>query len=79
MWNLINVLNKKNENIYLCVFPMIFQSSMGPRNWGVMVPNGTTQRNSYPKSMGYQNKWNSNNSLQHLHWCKVSLSEACKQ
>jgi hypothetical protein len=27
---------------------MSFQSSMGPKNQGMMVPSGTTQGNSYP-------------------------------
>jgi hypothetical protein len=30
------------------MFPMIFQSSMGPENEGATVPSGTTQGNSYP-------------------------------
>jgi hypothetical protein len=39
---------KKIMKIFIQVFPMIFQSSMGPRNQGVMVPNGTTQGSFYP-------------------------------
>jgi hypothetical protein len=30
---------------------MIFQSLMGLKNQGVMVPSGITQRNSYPIDM----------------------------
>jgi hypothetical protein len=30
------------------MFLMVFQSSMGSRNQGVTVPNGTTQGNFYP-------------------------------
>jgi hypothetical protein len=41
IWNLINVLIKKNENIYLNV-SYIFKSSMGPRKSRCDVPNGTT-------------------------------------
>jgi len=33
--------------IFILMFPMIFQSSMGLRNQGVIVPNGTTQGNFY--------------------------------
>jgi uncharacterized membrane protein (Fun14 family) len=31
--------------IFILMFPMIFQSSMGLRNQGVIVLNGTTQGN----------------------------------
>jgi hypothetical protein len=34
--------------IFILMFPMIFLSSMGLRNQGVIVPSGTTQGNSYP-------------------------------
>jgi hypothetical protein len=40
LWNIINVL----INIYIDMFPMIFQSLMGPRKSRCDVPNGTTQR-----------------------------------
>ncbi len=34
--------------IFISVFPMIFQSLMGPKNQGVTIFSGTTQGNSYP-------------------------------
>jgi hypothetical protein len=34
--------------IFISVFPMIFQRSIGIGNQGVMVPSGITQGNSYP-------------------------------
>jgi len=40
--------HKKIMKIFIKVFPMIFQSLMGPNNQGVTVPSGTTQGNSYP-------------------------------
>jgi len=44
-----NILIKKIMNFFFLMFPMIFQSLMGPRTQGVTIPNGTTQENSYPK------------------------------
>jgi hypothetical protein len=35
------------------MFPMIFQSLMGLKNQGVMVPSGTTQGNSYPTLLSF--------------------------
>jgi hypothetical protein len=38
---------KKIMKIFIQVFPMDFQSLMGLRNKGVIVPSGSTQGNSY--------------------------------
>jgi hypothetical protein len=47
------------------MFPMIFQSSMGLENQGVIVPSGTIQKNSY-LLMFDDNGFESFNSLRFL-------------
>jgi hypothetical protein len=50
LWNLINVFIKKTMKIFTKVFPMIFQSSMGPKKSRSDILNGTTQRCFHPSS-----------------------------
>jgi hypothetical protein len=47
---------KKNMNVFILTFPMIFQSLMGPRKSRCDVPYGTTQRWACPNVLffGYK-------------------------
>jgi hypothetical protein len=56
------------------MFPMIFQSSMGLKNQGVMVPNGTTQGNSYPLSVTTQGYFHPKVTF-YKHYQKIQTNE----